>query len=153
MSMNSSCDDIMAFLESIKPMCTGDVAEHQREISSKALYLKLGVYVTESRIQELELEIEAMHNTHKALQIENDKISKLLQDSKHQERIINKRFQTLETEFVQAQEIACRKIQMIQNESKKSLSMMKQDNANVRERHYNLLENYNKLYSMHEQSE
>jgi len=143
MSMNSSCDDITVFLALIKPMCTGDVAEHHHEISSKVVYLQLGVYLTESRIQELELEIQAMHNNHKALQIENDKISKLLQDSKHQERIINKRFQTLETEFVQAQETACRKIQMIQTESKKSLSMMKQDNANVRERYYNLLENYN----------
>ena len=147
MYMKSLCDDIIAFLESIKPTCTGDLELHRKEISSKMLFLQLGVYVTENRVEELQHEIEAMHNTHKALQIENDKISKLLQDSKHQERIMNKRFQNLETEFVQAKETASIKIQMIQTESKKSLSRMKEDNAKVRERLYVLTENYNKLIS------
>ena len=151
--MYSSYNHIMAFLDSIEPMCREDVAVHQKEIYSKVLYLQLETFLTQSHVEELELQIEAMHNTHKTLQIENDKIAKLLQDSKYQEHTIKKRFQTLETDFVQAQEIACKKIQMIQTESKKSLLVMKQDNANVRERYYNLLENYNKLYLVHEPPE
>jgi len=135
----------MEFLTSIKPMCTEDVELQRDKMYSKVLYLQLEVYLTENRVQELESQIAEMYKTHKSLQIENDNISKLLQDSKHQERIINKRFQNLETELVQVQETACIKIQMIQTESKKSLSRMKQDNANVRERLYILTENYNNL--------
>jgi len=145
MSMFSSFNDIMEFLTSIKPMCTEDVELQRDKMYSKVLYLQLEVYLTENRVQELESQIAEMYKTHKSLQIENDNISKLLQDSKHQERIINKRFQNLETELVQVQETACIKIQMIQTESKKSLSRMKQDNANVRERLYILTENYNNL--------
>jgi len=128
-------------------MCTEDVELQRDKMYSKVLYLQLEVYLTENRVQELESQIAEMYKTHKSLQIENDNISKLLQDSKHQERIINKRFQNLETELVQVQETACIKIQMIQTESKKSLSRMKEDNANVRERLYALTENYNKLIS------
>ena len=145
MSMFSSFNDIMEFLTSIKPMCTEDVELQRDKMYSKVLFLQLEVYLTETRVQELESQIAEMYKTHKSLQIENDNISKLLQDSKHQERIINKRFQNLETELVQVQETACIKIQMIQTESKKSLSRMKQDNANVRERLYILTENYNNL--------
>jgi len=141
--MHTSHDDIMAFLDSIKHMCKEDVAEYQNEIYQKVLYLQLESFLTQSREQKLELQIEAMYNTNRTLQIENDKISKLLQDSKHHEQIIQKRFQNLENEFVQAQEVACKNIQMIHTQSKKSLSLMKQDNANVRDRYYNLLEKYN----------
>ena len=137
----------MEFLTSIKPMCTEDVELQRDKMYSKVLYLQLEVYLTENRVQELESQIAEMYKTHKSLQIENDNISKLLQDSKHQERIINKRLQNLETELVQVQENACKKIQMIQTQSKKSLSRMKEDNAKVRERLYVLTENYNKLIS------
>jgi len=141
--MHFSYDDIIAFLDSIKHLCKQDVAVHQNEIYHKVLDLQIESRLTQSHVHKLELQIEAMHHTHRTLQMETDKISKLLQDSKHQEHSIRKRFQILEHEFVEAQQVSFTKIQMIHNESKKSLSIMKQDNANVRERLYNLLENYN----------
>ena len=129
MSMHSSYDDIMAFLDSIKHMCKEDVVINQNEIYNKILYLQLESFVTQSHVQKLELQIEAMYDTHRTMQIETDKISKLLQDSKHQEHSMQKRFQTLEKEFVQAQEVVCKNIQMIHTESKKNLSIMKHDNS------------------------
>jgi hypothetical protein len=142
--MTSSHQDVLAFLDSIQPLCIDKkLMQDRHDAYSKVLYSQLEWFINHSRIDKLESELAESREAYNKIQIEKNIIEELLHDAQTTAKCeMNNTIEIKKKLSLQQQESEAH-IFMLRTQSNKSLMKMKSDNACIRDKYYDLCEKHN----------